>query len=137
MSLGGSFLFAEEEEGEISSERLLAGHSVLPLHNHRNPGSSGEALCTPNVCRCRYPSMQKQKKKDVMDKAEHANPNTDRSLIQQGMCVSGWLRNTHTYTPMSVFCITPSQILIYCGEENYEYSSCLDSPGLEFFGMSL
>ena len=43
ISQGDSFLFVEEE-GEISSERLLAGHSVLPSHNHRNPGGIGEGL---------------------------------------------------------------------------------------------
>lgn len=48
-TLGGSFLFASEG-GEISSERLLAGHAVLVLHNRRNPGGSGEGLCTPNFC---------------------------------------------------------------------------------------
>lgn len=46
MTPGGSFLFAEEEEeGDISSARLLTGQSVLPLHNHRNPGGRGEGLC--------------------------------------------------------------------------------------------
>lgn len=48
MTLGASFLFAEEEEGDISSVRPLAGQSVLPLHNHRNPEGSGEGLCTLN-----------------------------------------------------------------------------------------
>lgn len=46
MTLGDGFLFAKEEgEGDISSDQLLAEQSVLPLHNHRNPGGSGEGLC--------------------------------------------------------------------------------------------
>lgn len=47
VALGRSFLFVE---GEISSERLLAGHSVLPSHNHRNPwGPAETAFCTPRL----------------------------------------------------------------------------------------
>ncbi|KAI4807820.1 hypothetical protein KUCAC02_027603 [Chaenocephalus aceratus] len=76
VSPGGSFLFVEEE-GETSSERLLAGHTVLPFaHNHRNPGGSAEGLQTPDILQ-----MHKQGKK-LMAKAEYARlspePNADR-----------------------------------------------------------
>lgn len=83
MSLGGSFLFVEEG-GEISSERLLSGHSVLPLHNHRNPGGSGEGLCTPNFCRCRYTSRHKLNGQSRVCLLACPDPNADRSLIQRG-----------------------------------------------------
>lgn len=142
MTLGGSFLFAEEE-GEISSERLLAGHSVLPLYNHRNPGGSGEGLCTPSFCRCRYTSMHKfngQSRACTLC----PNPNADRSLIQKGMYMRVRLSlfehtkeqattaHTHTHTNVCFLHYAPSSSnLLQWG--NYEYSSCPVSPGLEFW----
>lgn len=130
MTLGGSFLFAE---GEISSERLLAGHSVLPSHNHRNPGGSGGGLCTPNFCKCRYTSWHK-----LNDKAEHAMLNFNAMHVYHCMitCTCAYRRASnyciHSYIEMSVLCITLSPVKIYCAEE-IEYSSYPVSPGLDFW----
>lgn len=67
MSPGVSFLFVEEE-GEISSERLLGGHSVLPSHNHRNPGGSGEVLLHSKL----FADVDTQAGTNLTDKAECA-----------------------------------------------------------------
>lgn len=103
MSLGGCFLFVEEE-GEISSERLLAGHSVLPSHNHRNPGGSGEGLVALQAF-CRYTSSHKLNRQNRVCLLT-LNPTATRSLIQMGMYMSArGINPTCACTRVSNYCI--------------------------------
>ena len=59
VSPGGSFLFVEEE-GETSSERLLAGHTVLPFAQSQEPrGAAQRASKLQIFCRCTHTNRAK------------------------------------------------------------------------------
>ena len=92
-SVTGSFLFAEE--GEISSERSPAGHSVLPSYNCRNPGGSAEGLLHDKL----FADVDTQAGTTLMDKAEYACLlGSKRSLIQGGMYTrAGGINPTRAY----------------------------------------
>ncbi len=129
-SLGGSFLFVEKG-GEISSERLLSGHSVLPLHNHRNPGGSGEGLSTPNFCRCRYTSRHKLNGQSRVCLLALILTQTDHSFrgaciwVHEGilpyLCIHKSKKPLHAHTQNVCFLhyTLPSSnlLLVHCSEE--------------------
>lgn len=128
MKLGCSFLFAEDE-GEISSKRPLAGHSVLLLHNHRNPGASGDGLCAPNFCR----SAQEACRLNGHTRAcsPCPSPNTDRPLSHEDVHESSKKQQSGTQTNVCFLDYTPSSSYLLQWE-SYEDSSCPGASGLEF-----
>ncbi len=129
-SLGGSFLFVEKG-GEISSERLLSGHSVLPLHNHRNPGGSGEGLSTPNFCRCRYTSRHKLNGQSRVCLLALILTQTDHSFrgaciwVHEGilpyLCIHKSKKPLHAHTQNVCFLhytlSSSNLLLVHCSEE--------------------